>query len=188
MKRIPLICQYCQKMFMGLKRQDRPTRFCSNACARRTTAKAPEERFWSHVERRGPEECWPWTGAQDGHGYGCMMMGRRGINRRVVKAYRVAYELLIGKVPEGLQLDHLCRNPICVNPKHLEPVTSKENTMRGNNQTVRQSQQTHCLRGHFLSKEHYYRGKRQCRPCVLLRSKLKTRVRQAIECGLLRVA
>ncbi|WP_414713994.1 HNH endonuclease signature motif containing protein [Scandinavium sp.] len=119
-------------------------------------------------------------------------MGTRGIDRRVAKAYRVSYELFVGPVPEGLELDHLCRNKLCVNPKHLEAVTSKENTMRGNNQTVAQSRQTHCLRGHELTRDNLYTielnkyGKRRCIKCCRSRANLNSAISRARACGLLR--
>lgn len=82
----------------------------------------PERRFWRTVDRRGVDECWLWLGTLNSHGYG--RYGRR-------MAHRMAYEFLVGPIPEGLTLDHLCRTPRCVNPAHLEPVTHQENIRRG---------------------------------------------------------
>ena len=84
----------------------------------------PEARFWSKVEKT--ETCWIWRGARDDKGYGSL-----GINGKILRAHRVSYEWLIGPIPEGLVLDHLCRVPPCVNPAHLEPVTQGENSRRG---------------------------------------------------------
>lgn len=69
--------------------------------------------------------CWSWAAATDKHGY-----GQISINRSTQLAHRVSYGLFRGSIPEGLVLDHLCRNPICVNPEHLEPVAARENTRR----------------------------------------------------------
>lgn len=92
------------------------------------TRRSAEERFWEKVDTSaGPLGCWPWTASGSRDGYGQFSADGRG-----VRAHRFAYELLVGPIPEGLQLDHLCRNPGCVNPAHLEPVTGWENTMRGN--------------------------------------------------------
>lgn len=85
-----------------------------------------EQRFWAKVDRRGSDECWPWTGAKLQHGYGHLKVGES-----YPPAHRVAYELLVGPIPEGLQIDHLCRVRDCVNPAHLEPVTNAENGRRG---------------------------------------------------------
>jgi hypothetical protein len=83
-----------------------------------------EARFWSYVEKG--DDCWEWTGARNrGYGY-----GKLRVADRFVLAHRYAYELLVGPIPEGLDLDHLCRNIICVNPGHLEPVTVAENNRR----------------------------------------------------------
>lgn len=87
------------------------------------------ERFESKVERLA-SGCWQWTGAILDTGYGVLTEG--GKNGKVFRAHRVAYELFIGPIPEGLVLDHLCHNRWCVNPEHLEAVTNHVNVLRGN--------------------------------------------------------
>lgn len=110
-------------------------------------------------ERTG---CRVWTGAVDGNGYGKLSTvdGKSG-------AHRAAYETWVGKIPAGLTLDHLCRNRRCINPAHLEPVTVRENSMRGIGLTARRARQTHCKRGHELSGPNVYvwRTSRICRTC-----------------------
>lgn len=71
------------------------------------------------------EECWEWPKAKDSGGYGVVKF-----NDKFRKAHRLSYELLVGPIPEGLQIDHLCRNRGCVNPDHLEPVTARVNVQR----------------------------------------------------------
>lgn len=88
-----------------------------------------EERFWAKVDRSG--DCWRWTGALARGGYGFAVVGSRDDPQRYRNAHRFAYELSVGPIPEGLELDHLCRNRRCVNPAHLEPVTHSENMRRG---------------------------------------------------------
>ena len=104
--------------------------------------------------------CWLWLGC-DSQGYGYFRA--RG---KMVRAHRWSYEHFCGPIPKGLQIDHLCRVPRCVNPMHLEPVTSKENVNRG---FVNQHKgKTHCKRGHLLSPENVYttpEGWRQCVTC-----------------------
>jgi hypothetical protein len=119
-----------------------------------------ERRFWRKVLIG--DECWPWTGAQSG-GYGNFWRG--GSTGR---AHRFSYELMVGAIPKGLTLDHLCRNRACVRPDHLEPVTNRENIMRGEGVTARRARRTHCPKGHPFSGDNLYvtpAGVRHCRAC-----------------------
>ena len=120
-----------------------------------------EDRFWSHVDKSG--DCWLWTAYRTPLGYGHFGIG---VDRKF-KAHRFAYELVVGPIPEGLVIDHLCRNPACVNPDHLEPVTQRENVFRGRSHVVAQASQTHCQRGHLFTDENTTRqgNKRGCRTC-----------------------
>lgn len=83
------------------------------------------QRFWDKVEPEPNTGCWLWGGGESGGGY-----GRFWNNGGMRSAHRVAYEDAKGPIPDGLQIDHLCRVPSCVNPRHLEPVTSRENISR----------------------------------------------------------
>jgi hypothetical protein len=111
--------------------------------------------------------CWLWTGALSNTGYGRLARGTRP-NQRRWSAHRYLYELLVGPVPDGLDLDHLCRVRHCVNPAHLEPVTRQENLLRGNTVNARRAAQTCCVNGHEFTPENTYRqpdGTRTCRAC-----------------------
>jgi hypothetical protein len=120
------------------------------------------ERFWSKVERGADDECWLWIGTKN-RGYGQYWNGQR-----TVKAHRWAYEEFVGPIPAGLTIDHLCRNPSCVNPAHLEPCTAVENAMRGDSPPAANARKQHCKYGHELTPENTYyppRGGRECRTC-----------------------
>jgi HNH endonuclease len=115
-----------------------------------------EERFWRLVGKG--DDCWSWLGATS-LGYGIFQKK---------KAHRVSYELSVGEIPEGLVLDHLCRNTICVRPDHLEPVTIGENVLRGFNPPAENARKTHCHRGHELLPDNVsiIQGWRRCKACA----------------------
>lgn len=124
---------------------------------------APAERFWAKVQVGGPTECWPWTAARNTKGY-----GQFKASGKLVPAHRWAYEQIVGKIPDGLQIDHLCRNRGCVNPGHMEPVTSKINTLRGVCPSGLNAVKVECIRGHSFDAPNTIvrpNGSRQCRTC-----------------------
>lgn len=126
-----------------------------------------DDLFWSKVSVTG--FCWDWTGYHDRAGYG--QLKRDGIGYR---AHRYAYELLIGIIEPGLVLDHLCRNHRCVNPDHLEPVTDRENVLRGYGITANRSRSDQCMRGHEFTAENTLwtaEGWRECRLCKRARNR-----------------
>lgn len=112
------------------------------------------------------EDCWLWAGSLNNCGYGRFRLGIKAY-----AAHRVVYESEVGLIPDGLVIDHLCRTPCCVNPEHLEPVTNKENILRGTAPSAVHARKTHCPRGHeYNEKNTYYqkKGGRQCRPCAVI--------------------
>jgi hypothetical protein len=115
-----------------------------------------------------PDGCWIWGGARAGRSSEYGVIHLQGKN---VRAHRVAYEMLRGPIPEGLQLDHLCRITLCVNPAHLEPVTCRTNLYRGTNQVAAKMRQTECFRGHSLALAKVRGGKRYCQECVKVYNK-----------------
>lgn len=134
----------------------------------RRLSRDPDDRFWSRVDKSG--ECWIWTAGKNSAGY-----GQFSLRRRTVYAHRYAYERLRGPIPDGLELDHLCRVRACVNPAHLEPVTRRENQLRGESPIAQKARWTHCPRGHEFTPENtYYRpdgdGRhRLCKTCARIR-------------------
>jgi hypothetical protein len=120
------------------------------------------QRFWSRVDKT--DSCWVWRNAP-APGYGTIGFGGRNF-----MAHRVSWELTHGPIPRGLVVDHLCRNPSCVNPAHLECVRQRENVIRGIGPASR-ALATHCQRGHEFtpSNTSWIRNKwgrvRKCRQC-----------------------
>jgi hypothetical protein len=131
------------------------------------------ERFWSKVDVRGPDECWPWKGAPDRHGYGRIRIGGR--SGRTVLAHRVSYVLKNGEPEPELVLDHDCRNRPCCNPDHTVPRTNQENTVLGVGPSAAAARQTHCAKGHELIGNNLFvrtdNGGRGCRRCHVERSR-----------------
>jgi hypothetical protein len=113
--------------------------------------------------------CWLWTSGIDTGGYGRMSVGsRKDGSRTRVSAHRTSYEAFVGPILEGLTIDHLCRVRRCVNPDHLEPVTMRENLLRGNGWSGRHARKTHCINGHEFTPENINRvkrGGRECKAC-----------------------
>lgn len=105
--------------------------------------------------------CVPWPKAINRYGYG---VAWDPVLKKTTGAHRYVYEQQVGPIPPGLTIDHLCRNPRCVNVEHLEPVTMRENVLRGEGVTARQARQQDCLRGHPLG-PFIPGGKRECKTC-----------------------
>lgn len=123
-------------------------------------------RFWGKVDKAGA--CWEWTGTKSPNGYGTFKIR----NTDPLYAHRISYEAIVGPIPDGLHIDHLCRNRGCVNPAHMEPVTSKVNNLRGESIAAKNARKTHCHRGHEFTPENTWlrvgkRGPcRECRTCA----------------------
>jgi len=131
----------------------------------------PEVRFWAKVgPHDDPNACWLWlagTHKTPGKRYGVLRVAGK-----TVDAHVFSYVLQFGLVPEGLELDHLCRNTLCVNPGHLEPVLHRVNVLRGVGKAALEAKQTHCVHGHPFNEENtcFSKGHRCCRVCARIRS------------------
>jgi hypothetical protein len=126
----------------------------------RIASRPIEDRFIERIKEPfdAHNECWIWTGAKTGSGYGQIWLDT---NRREC-AHRIAYEMFVGPIPQGFHVDHLCSNRACVRPDHLGVLTRKENVSQWNNS------KTHCRNGHPYDEENTYRkpdGERRCRVC-----------------------
>lgn len=165
--KVILKCQHCSKPFLAHHYRRETAKYCSTGCYRGSPGpirQTADERFWSKVIKH-EGGCWLWQSATR-YGYGVFSLGRRSGKR--IMAHRYSYLTLVGEIPNGLQLDHLCRVRNCVNPAHLEPVTPKENVLRGEGPSALQSRRMDCIHGHPLSGDNLYitpKGKRRCKTC-----------------------
>lgn len=142
----------------GVRRGD-PQRFINGHRAK--AGPTGEERLWAGTVKT--ETCWLWTGSRR------KAYGRLRVQGRVVSVHRFAYELLVGPIPDGLTIDHLCRQTLCIRPDHLEPVTAAENLRRENEALRREA----CVNGHEFTDENSgwtTDGNRRCRACARIRA------------------
>lgn len=149
---VSINCLNCKKQFEVLPYKATSAKYCSRKCQHDPMRK---------VSIQAPDKCWPWLGGTHEKGYG--RISNRGY------AHVIIYKILIGDVPQGLELDHLCKNKICVNPKHLEPVSHQVNVVRGDRvQNARRSPT--CTNGHQWTAANTYihptQGSRVCRICT----------------------
>ncbi len=177
---IQYICAQCGTPFLDFPSNQRS--FCGHACYWASLRKPPAPRpyrptlvdlFWAKVDfdcftslyRPDLGPCWIWRGSLDPNGYGrCPNRNPRYSGL----AHRFAYQASIGPIPEGLTLDHLCRVHCCVNPAHLEPVTSGVNVLRGFAPSATNARKEYCKRGHPFDEANTYHtksGGRGCRAC-----------------------
>lgn len=127
-------------------------------------------RFWGYVDKRGPDDCWLWTGYKSPKGYG--YFSRLGKNHR---AHRVAVILAGREIPADMVCDHLCRNRDCVNPAHIEIVTNRQNVLRGvsgvEGRKLYRDKEKYCVRGHERTPENTIfrnNGYRHCKLCKVI--------------------
>lgn len=135
-----------------------------------------EERLARFVIPEPNSGCWLWIGATSSGGYGQFQESPNP--KKKVSAHRASYEYFVGPIPPGMQIDHLCRVRCCVNPAHLEPVTNRENGLRGNSGLINRSK-THCRKGHpfeawNLIPRFLRKGQRVCLTCERIRLGRKT--------------
>jgi len=142
------------------------------------------------IERRIEKTagCWEWTGHINRWGYGLITLPRSTHGAYVngtpksIGVHRAAYQVFVGPVPEGMQLDHLCRNRACCNPDHLEPVTLVENLARGESPSAINARKTECVKGHPFDEANTHinpQGHRVCRICATTARRAHARAKAA---------
>lgn len=144
-------------------------KYCSNKRPPRIrTYGTPEQRLNARFKVDPKTGCWVWQNRVNAVGYGCLVIGGT-----FWLAHRLSYTLFVGDIPKGKEIDHLCRNRACCNPKHLEPITRRENLARSPIIIwEKRAALTHCKRGHLFSVENtrWYNGReRVCRACENIR-------------------
>ena len=162
-------CCVCGRTFLVSGSSFHWRKTCSIPCSRIFRKKEISFRIERNTTKEPNSGCWLWTGALDKDGY-----AKSSINGKSKRGHAISYEEKYGKVPDGLELDHKCRVRSCVNPDHLEPVESRENTMRSPIcPSALNARKTHCKRGHKFDEENthiYFYSKtrlssRVCRTC-----------------------
>ena len=149
-----------------MPRAKHPTPEARLESVRRKAKERALKGFFNAFDSSDPKECWIWARSKHSKGYGAFRYGGR-----FVSAHVFSYEYHVGPVPDGLCLDHTCRNPACVNPAHLEPVTNKVNCLRGESPLAKNARKTHCDNGHEFTPENTISRKtpcgmgRKCRKC-----------------------
>lgn len=138
------------------------------------------DRLLQRIEPEPNTGCWLWAGTLGDDGYGRLAVSWK----KKARAHRAVWEEAVGPIPDGLQLDHLCRVRSCVNPDHLEVVTSRENTMRGNHPSAVAVRTGKCKRGHERVRPHTYvdtRGSLRCRTCQNMLARERWARRRTVE-------
>lgn len=154
------------------------------------TPRPAAERFWEKVDLNGPPPpdpwvpivtgCWLWTASVEGRdykmgrGYGTFFLRKEAGRCIFTNAHRFAYELLVGPIPNGMTIDHLCRVTTCVNPDHLEATSNRNNILRGMSPMAVHARKTDCPQGHAYDEANTYVdgvGGRHCRMCRKLRAR-----------------
>lgn len=131
------------------------------------------DRFWTKVNKT--DTCWLWTAATTQRGYGMFKLPG---GRASIPAHRFAYETLVGPIPAGFEIDHICRTRACVRPNHLQAVTVRINSLRSDNLGARESRKTHCIHGHPLTVVARPDRRRACLTCERQRSRDSRKARQ----------